>query len=395
MNILLVEPFYTGHHISLYLKNTIDILKEDHSIILLTSQEAYSSKAFLSIKDVTRDYNFSVTLLNKLHKTNSSNYINLLYLQLKWWFEIRRKFKEINKISRIDLVYVPSADFFIYSIALLGSPFKLTPFALLQLSPNKNIINENSEIYSKLKRFIFTSLHERVLNLKNLITLFVIDELFFAQAKNKTKLNYIPDYGEAFEKIEKKKARKILSLNLADYIILIYGSISRRKGFENLFNAINNIKIKARIKICLAGSTDEDFKIFLRDLKKTHNNFNQIVICRDFYHSDEDEALIFSASDLVWLGYDKHFLASSGVFYKAMAYEKLILGSRFGIIGDSIKKSGYGYACDPSNLDEVSFSLTSIINNEDNDSLLPNTKELKDKHSAYAHQKVLKGILEI
>ena len=58
------------------------------------------------------------------------------------------------------------------------------------------------------------------------------------------------------------------------------------------------------------------------------------------------ESLIFSAVDLIWVGYQKNFPFLSGVLYQAAVMHKPIIASNHGIINWMNKKYNLGYSVD-------------------------------------------------
>jgi hypothetical protein len=61
----------------------------------------------------------------------------------------------------------------------------------------------------------------------------------------------------------------------------------------------------------------------------------------DRFIEHSEEARLFAASDMVWLGYSNHY-GGSGVLAQAIAANRPVLASEEGIIGWRTKKHGLG-----------------------------------------------------
>ena len=63
--------------------------------------------------------------------------------------------------------------------------------------------------------------------------------------------------------------------------------------------------------------------------------------------------MLFDASDIIWIGYNKNFPFLSGVFFQAAVKKKPVIASNHGIIGNNNKKYKLGYSVDVNNKLEI------------------------------------------
>ena len=66
------------------------------------------------------------------------------------------------------------------------------------------------------------------------------------------KISFINDLGSSNEikklNYTKNKCRKILNIGQSDYVILVYGYIRKNKSLSELFNVVNHIESRKKLK---------------------------------------------------------------------------------------------------------------------------------------------------
>lgn len=391
-----MEPVGTGHHMTLYLKN---ILREaryrNFSISLLTTKEATLTEGYSAAVEDIED-NLNIYFMDSIEFKKKMGVLEIMFKNLLWWINLRKSFVEILKNNKPDIIYIPSIDFFSKSLSLLGSPFGRVPFFGLEVSPKihlKKELNRNI-IASNFYFFLF----KRMMNISTLLKLFVIDSLFFNFAvkkinKNKDKLTYVPDFGTLDKKFSKGEARKNLGISESDNLILIYGSISKRKGIFELLKSLKNDDIRPNLKIILAGVPDN---IFLREYESflSNNNFLQnLIVERFFYHNLSDESLVFSAADIVWLGY-KDFYNSSGVMHQSVFAQRPVLSSKNGLIGNYTKKHKIGITIDTKSKNEIVNSINEIFDQKNYKYFTKNLKNISQINLPKNHMSIIFDCIE-
>ena len=310
MKILIVEPFSSGHHMSLYIRNILKFTKKKkYSITLITSEKAIKSAAFKLIEEENKKDLYVETINHIDPPRLYINFITIFIYQLRWWIELKIHYKKLCKNNNFDCVYIPSIDFMIHPFTVLKSPFKNTPIYATLIS-SKNHLEydyQNLKLKTRFKKSIYVYLINRLLSFKFLYKLFVIDPSIKATTqkdifKYHKKIEYLPDFSETPGNLSKNDSRKILELNDSDFVILAYGSLSIRKGIINLLKSLKDIDTSTNIKILVAGMPDEEFLYEFNKLISKNNFLRKILIQRLYFHDDHNQDIVFKAADCLWLG---------------------------------------------------------------------------------------------
>ena len=133
--ILIVEPFHTGHHISLYLRNLLEEFERQNiSINILTSLRTYQSEVFKQIeKDIDIE---NIFLLRETAEPKNQNYLNILFYEIKWWLIIKKEFLKIKKLHKFEKKYILlqliSSIMLWRYLAILLKKLLFLPFLFLQ-----------------------------------------------------------------------------------------------------------------------------------------------------------------------------------------------------------------------------------------------------------------------
>ncbi len=368
MSVLLIELETKGHHISSYLRSIVTrLLKNKKKIIFLTTKEIKKNDYFDFFKK-----NTELVYVNNIKYPKIVNYISLIKFQFQNYQVIKRKFNEIKIKYKINFIYINTLDFFDKPLSVLGSPFGNTKFSGLYLNP-KFYINYSNYFKYLVKNKFYLYLFKKILKINYLSNIFIVDPLckkFLVKFKvsNSNKIIFINDLGSSNEikKINytKQKCRKIFNIDEKDYVILVYGYIRKNKSLSELFNVINDIKSKKKIKILIVGKRDEKIKKFIKNAINTDKKLASKIINIDKFSDDFHEKIIFKACDLVWTGYTKDFYGSSGVYFLASVNYRPVICSNHGSIGWYSKKYKIGYSLDLTNKKKLLNLLNKIINNK-------------------------------
>jgi len=362
MKILLIELESKGHHISSYIRSIVhNLVSKNKEIILLTTPEIKNKDYYLYLKKNTK-----IIFAKKIKQPVKKNIISLLKFQFNYYKLIRDEYLKIIKKNKINLIYLNTLDFFDKSLAILGSPFGSTKFLGLFLNPKFYDGYKNNIIKKKIYEYFF----KKMLKIKNLKEIFLIDPICFnylnkKKIKNWKKVNLLNDMGSGnkIEKFEysKKKCRKILGIEKSNYVILVYGYLRENKALSELFDAVNSIDHKKKITILLVGKRDKETKKFINNKIETNTNLKSIIINIDKYADDFFEKIVFTASDLTWTGYKKTFNGSSGVFFLSSLNKRPVITSDHGVIGWYSKKFKIGVSTDLDDKDKLIKILNELI----------------------------------
>jgi hypothetical protein len=92
-------------------------------------------------------------------------------------------------------------------------------------------------------------------------------------------------------------------------------------------------------------------------LSQLHGQRRLIVLDRTL--DDAEQALVFAAADVVWVGYERHAFMS-GVLVLAGRAALPVVATRFGEIGAFVERSAMGLSVSPGGSDEVRAALLAL-----------------------------------
>jgi len=381
MKILLIELETKGHHISSYIRSIVhNLVSKNKGIILLTTPEIKNKDYYLYLKKNTK-----IIFAKKIKKPVNKNIISLLKYQFNYYKLIKSEYLKIIKTNEIDLIYLNTLDFFDKSLAILGSPFGSTKFLGLFLNPKFYDGYKNNIIKKKIYEYFF----KKILKIKNLKEIFLIDPICFnylnkKKIKNWKKVNLLNDLGSGNKikefRYSERKCRKILGIERSKYVILVYGYLRENKALNQLFDVINSIDDKNKVTILLVGKRDNETRSLINNKIKTNTDLKNIIINIDKYIDDLFEKIVFKASNLTWIGYKKTFNGSSGVFFLSSLNKRPVITSNHGVIGWYSKKFRIGVSIDLDNKNQLAKILNKLIKNK-NKKIKYNFAHVNLKHS--------------
>jgi len=367
MYILLVEPEYQGHHVALHLNLLInEFYKRRWQINILTYKKSASSEAYRLIdKKILRKINFFYIKQISFH--NSKNIFYLIYIQVIKYFNIIRSIKKILLKNDIDHIYFVTGDHIDKVLAILGN-FSLRVKFSLMLIYSKVYLNKNINYFSRLMLGVKKKLLFKLIDLSYLKNFFVLDLFLFKFIKKNKKNNfskvvYTPDPGQLKFFFSQKFAKNYLKIKKNVFIILIYGAIKMSKGIRELISSLQYLN-NNKIKLIIAGKQTDDVKFFLKlEANKQLINTGQVIIF-DGFKNYKDEAILFSASDIVWVGYDDNFSGSSGVLHQAGLANKPVITNRLGLLGYLNKKYKIGSVVNLSSVIDIKNKILYLYRNK-------------------------------
>ncbi len=337
MNILIIEPFVSGHH-GVYLQWIVQgLIARGHGVIVATFEESLrhpTVQAILSTHD--KKISFIISPLRK-YDTSAHNPFKMIHKMIKFRYIFQDFYKRTIQNTQVDFVFLPYLDYCTYAFAILGSPFGRTPWAGLVMRAGFHhaafgVKAPTSGIDSLKERLFFHLLRHSFLR-----ALFTIDLALKEYTENQTphqssRLVYMPDMTETKRSMNREQARQALGIPEDGFLILVYGLLTMRKGIETLIASTEDNNFPSEGHLLFAGKQDEEVESFLRSplgtkLKKS-GRFHQ----KNRYLNTDEENMVFSAADVVWLGYQGHY-HMSGVLVQAGLMGLPVLACEEGLIG--------------------------------------------------------------
>jgi len=354
-NLLVIEPNMGGHY-GVYLRWIVrGALGRNLRVFIATFENSLDHPIFKTMLDECEETPEIITLPSPA--TDWLQKFGLCGLARREIF-YRRLFerfydKAVQK-RMPDLVFLPFLDYCAYAIGLLGSPFGRTPWAGIVMRPafhykEVGIIGPRSLLLLP-KQLLFL----RMLQQKKLEAMFTIDPSLYEYLSIRApscpeKVYYLRDPGEFEGDISKETARQLMHIPKEAVVILVYGTIDYRKSVDILLSAAADPHFPADVHILLAGRhVSVVTRLLSSPLAKSLKSSGRLHQMNKFLNDDE-EYMVFKASDIAWLGYRGHY-TMSGMLGKAGLMGLPVIACKEGLIGWFTKKYKLGVALN--NLDK-------------------------------------------
>jgi glycosyltransferase involved in cell wall biosynthesis len=154
-----------------------------------------------------------------------------------------------------------------------------------------------------------------------------------------------PIYDHYGERMSKKEACAALGLDAKKEYMLFFGLVRAYKGLDILLDAFGLVKEKLPdLQLIIAGEFYEDEEKYTDQIARL--GLKERVVVRNEFVPDSDLRKYFGAADLVVQPYKT--ATQSGVTQVAFHFEKPMLVTNVGGLGEIVHDHKMGYACAPS-----------------------------------------------
>lgn len=284
------------------------------------------------------------------HQTNR---IAMIKRQFAYRSYFGRLFKLANTACTVGEVVIPYADYCLYALAMRGAPFRSSRWCAITMrtSPPGTSVTEMCR----------WRLIDRICAAPALVRLFTIDPMFQAgeapsRYKLPAKLAYLPDPVERIEHGDRTAARKAFGIDDRTHVILVFGSLDRRKGIEWLFEALLRLPQSVRVAALLVGKQTPELRAQLQEPRWQQLYASQRILSVDQVIPQTELGGVLAAADSAWLGYVGHPHAS-GVFMLAAIHGLPIIATNAGAIGLMASRVSRAISVNPSDSGEVARAL--------------------------------------
>lgn len=388
--VLLVEPSASGHHMALYLRHVVrGLAAEGIEMLLLTTKEAQADPAFQLVK--TELPNSAMIFHFELAPRKSSySATTLVKRQLSNWLRLRSAVEKVITSERPDVAYVPTIDWIAKATEVLGSPFGKLPFVALYMAPKHHRFSKGIGPKSRSDG-IYDKLFSRLLKISTLKKILVIDETFYEFAKERygrdaKKVAFAPDFCVVKGRSDDSHARRRLGISKSSKVLLVYGSLTMRKGIKELLEALSTEDLPKNLTVLLAGRPAPDVDALLQRPEFREMIQTNKIVTRFKFHNTQEESEVFSASDAVWCGYVHGFCGSSGVLHQSVGFGLPVIASTTGLVGALVDRSELGVTLDPMQTSTVALTLKKLAEGRISASVSQeNLNEFSRKYSSRAH----------
>lgn len=254
----------------------------------------------------------------------------LAYVRYHRYFAHAYRFA--RDLEPVALVVVPYVDYFLYALALLRSPFRDTPWIGITMRASFHHRHVGVKAPDRpLLNAVKARLFRRAVRARGLRALLSIDPTLpqwcaHALPGPRAAISYLADPFPDARSDDPAAARARLNFGPGPHV-LVYGSITERKGIRELVVALE--RMQGAPTLVVAGEQDADTRAFLGAQAR---GLTPAPILIDRFISQDMEFDLFSACDAVWLGYKGHY-GMSGVLVQAYRFGKRVIATSEGLIG--------------------------------------------------------------
>ena len=181
---------------------------------------------------------------------------------------------------------------------------------------------------------------------------------FDKAAKPKTSYPH-PIYDHYGEQMTKEEACLALNLNPENEYMLFFGLVRAYKGLDLLLEAFGKVKDQLpKLQLIIAGEFYEDEDKYRTLI--TNNGLIDRVIIKNEFIADADLRKYFGAANLIAQPYKS--ATQSGVTQVAFHFEKPMLVTNVGGLGEIVHNHKMGYAVEP-NAEAIAEAITDYYTN--------------------------------
>ncbi len=197
-----------------------------------------------------------------------------------------------------------------------------------------------------------------------------------------------PIYDHYGERMTKKEACKALKLPAGRDYMLFFGLVRAYKGLDMLLEAFALVKKQLpNVRLIIAGEFYESADKYFAQAVRL--GIMDEIIIRDEFIPDADLRKYFGVADLIVQPYKT--ATQSGVTQVAFHFEKPMLVTNVGGLGEIVHDRKMGYACEP-NAQAISEALLDYFTNDRQEEF---TKYLQKEKTKYAWSNMTRAFIKI
>ena len=197
-----------------------------------------------------------------------------------------------------------------------------------------------------------------------------------------------PIYDHYGERMTKKEACAALGLDDKNGYMLFFGLVRAYKGLDVLLDAFGQIKDQLpTVQLIIAGEFYEDEEKYRAQIAA--NGLKERVLLRNEFIPDADLRKYFGAADLIVQPYKT--ATQSGVTQVAFHFEKPMLVTNVGGLGEIVHDHKMGYACEPT-AEAIAADIVDYFQNKRQEAY---TAYLQKEKTKYAWSNMARAFYQI
>lgn len=225
--------------------------------------------------------------------------------------------------------------------------------------------------FARFKKFF----QSRVLMLNNSVTkIFILNDYKSVNLMNEkfksAVFNFLPDPIGSSNNNSENKINPYQNDGVLKFLIL--GNISPRKNLVNIIQAFNLLSedeiSNVELNICGKFNSSDYFN---EVVSKISDKIRGKIIITNSFHDENYFNIILDQVDVIFVAYI-NFYASSGILGNAARNNKLVIGTKNGIIGSVISEYSLGLTINPESPLEILYAIKKVI--QERDSLISEAK---------------------
>jgi glycosyltransferase involved in cell wall biosynthesis len=344
-SIFIYEPYATGHHTG-FLRVLLTAFEErrDWRTTVLTSEEAKKHSAFKRLAEDFKDQLDVVVAPRLIEQRLIGRLVGTFYAeQFTNCRSLKQEFSALHAERRFNFALVPYIEALgIHNLAF-RTFFGQVPWAIiphgLRFHFRESKIKAPARRIDTLQRLCFL----RMLRKPTLRAVFALDP-YLVRWANHPKVRYVPVPSILPPPLDGQASRRSLGLPDDAVVVLAYGAIDGRKCLDILIPAVAQIDRSLKVLLVVAGVQDGRLRAGLLEGEvANHLRREMRLIEFDRFVSAEEEQMLFSAADIVWIYYREQ-LGSSGVLVRAGQFSKPVISSDVGLVARLVIDENCGLA---------------------------------------------------
>jgi len=392
VRVLVVEPHASGHHAS-YLRWIVDgIVDRGWTAVVATTAEALRHPVLHHLEASPGSVEIHL-IADDLSHEGPGGRARILLREWRYWRLFRRTVTQVSAKAPLTGVILPYLDYLFFASSLLGDPCVAVPWC--GISMRLSLL----EPVHPAKRMPWKwRLAGRVLSQQSCRALFVINPSvqdvpadWYGPAQQQ-KLRYLPDPAEPGPAVDRDAARASLGIAPEAIAILVYGSIDERKGLDALVARLESDQSLRRYTLVVAGRQSTDMRRRLAGQFCGALRAQGRLRVLDHLLDEAEQAMVFAAADVAWLGYAGH-LHMSGVLVLAGRAGLPVIACAGGEIGRMVRRHAIGTAVSLDDPAALSAALSSMLDGESRAEYGARAKEAFSQHRPDNFQAAILGAL--
>lgn len=355
--VVIIEPNFTGHRWRYVEWIAQACIEAGYPCLIVTENSNEDHRLAREIFAAKRE-DLQIAFVDTQSRRDSRGLDRISYVRYLHYF--KRAYDSIKRAERVRLVIVPYVDYFFHALPFVGSPFGKTPWIAITMRATFHhrkvgVRTPGRPLVNTIKSLIF----RRAVHTHGLRTLLSIDptlsEWFgHGHARHGARVDYVADPFPDAKAEDPAVARERLGLDPDARYLLVYGAISERKGICELVEALAGMKDAPTL--LMAGEQDPDIRGFMRAFIPI---LKPAPVILDRFISNEAESDLFSACDVVWLGYKGHY-GMSGVLVQAYRFDKPVIATADGLIGWFCRNGQLGPCIDDLSAASITHAIDEV-----------------------------------